>query len=181
MATPSNPCLPPSHRDWPCPTWLKPRHPSTSCSPRNPPFQTNDPKPNRLIQLLQTSPGPALYPPSYPPPQLTSLFRCDVATRLNCKNCKNEYVMVSEAANVGMRFYFTPNNAFNYFFQGKPVWQIVKAMLIIALCTERLKNTGGAMKGSHFCSRQLESSANTRASFLRSRGNCEENAVGFCF
>lgn len=89
--------------------------------------------------------------------------------------------MVSEAANVVMCFYFTPNNAFNYFLQGKPVWQIAKARLIIALCTKCLKHTGRAMKGSHFCSRQLESSANTRASFLRSRGNCEENAVGFCF
>lgn len=90
-------------------------------------------------------------------------------------------VVVSEAANVGMCFYFAPNNAFNYFFEGKPVWQIAKAILIIALCTERHKHGGRAMKGSRFCSQQLESSVNTRASFLKSRRNCEENAVRFHF
>ena len=41
--------------------------------------------------------------------------------------------MVSEAATADIYFYFAPNNAFNYFFEGKPVWQIT--VLIIALCT----------------------------------------------
>ena len=72
--------------------------------------------------------------------------------------------MVSEAADANIGFYFAPNNTFNYFLEGKPVWQIVKAMLIIALCTEGLKHRGRAMKGSRFCSRQLESSTNTHAS-----------------
>lgn len=43
--------------------------------------------------------------------------------------------MVSEAANADTCLYFAPNNAFNYFFEGKPVWQIAEAGLIIALCT----------------------------------------------
>ena len=90
-------------------------------------------------------------------------------------------VTVSEAADADICCYFALNNAFNYFLAGEPVWQIVKAMLIIALCTEGLQHRGRTMKGSRFCSRQLESSANTHASFLKSRGNCGENAVGFCF
>lgn len=59
---------------------------------------------------------------------------------------------MAEAANADICFYFEPNNSFNYFFEGKPVWQIVKAMLIIALCTKGLKYRGRAMKGSCFCS-----------------------------
>lgn len=43
--------------------------------------------------------------------------------------------MVSDAANADICLYFAPNNAFNYFFEGKPVWHIAKARLIIALCT----------------------------------------------
>lgn len=137
-------------------------------------------KPPRLT--AKTSPGPsALCPLPRPPPELIALCRCDVATRCNYENCKNDYVVVSEAANGGLCFYFAANNAFNFFFGGKPVWQIAKALLIITLCTECLKHRGRAMKGSRFCSRQLESSANTRASFLKSRGNCEENAVRFRF
>lgn len=44
-------------------------------------------------------------------------------------------VMVSEAANAGIHFDFAPNNTFNYFLEGRPVRQIVEAVLIIALCT----------------------------------------------
>lgn len=60
--------------------------------------------------------------------------------------------MVSETAVAKICFYFAPNNTFNYFFEGKPVWQIAKAILIIALCTEGLKCRERGMKGSHLCS-----------------------------
>lgn len=61
-------------------------------------------------------------------------------------------VKVSEAASVEICFYFAPNNAFNYFFEGKPVWQVVKSMLIIEFCTKGLKYRERAMKGSCFSS-----------------------------
>lgn len=51
---------------------------------------------------------------------------------------------MSEATDADRCFYFAPNNAFNYFLEGKPVWQIAKAMLIIALCTK-----GGTQRKSH--------------------------------
>lgn len=63
--------------------------------------------------------------------------------------------MVSEAANADICLYFAPNNAFNYFFEGKPVWQIAKARLIIALCTRASTPRKSGGKRPCFCSRQL--------------------------
>lgn len=91
VATPSNPCSPPSQQGgWPGPAWLKPTHPSPSSSPTAPISSLRNHKqttPSHRQDLRRTS----LCPHPAPHPGLISLFKSDVATRLsNRKNCKNE-------------------------------------------------------------------------------------------
>jgi hypothetical protein len=61
--------------------------------------------------------------------------------------------------------------------EGKPVWQPVEAMLIIALCTKGLICRGRARKAAPLCSQDLESSREHTPPSSRGRGNCVENAL----
>jgi hypothetical protein len=89
--------------------------------------------------------------------------------------------VVSEAAKVVTCFSCLYNYTFNYFFEEEAVWQPVKTILIIALCTKGVRHKGGPRKEAPFCSQELRSSHEHAPPFSRCRRNCVENAVGSHF